>query len=139
MLNRFYLASRILAAAAAGVGILALILVSPLLLCEITQGNSIDWQKLSDAGQTYGAASALLSAVALIGVSASLLVQTRQDKVERIRMVRERHIELIQMILSDLKVYAPATGVNVRSQSEANEYQSRIMVTLWANYAGRMT
>lgn len=135
MLNRFQFVTRLLAATAVVAGILSLILVSPLFLREITHVKGVDWQRLSDAGQTYGAASALLSGIALIGVAATLLVQTRQDKVERIRIVRERHVELARMTASDPQVYGPIVGVNVKSQADADNYRAHVMVTLWMNYA----
>ena len=59
-------------------GILSLVLISPLYLRQLSQLRGIDWTKLSNVGQTYGAASAILSAVALVGISLSLLVQARQ-------------------------------------------------------------
>src|SRR5215471_21034949 len=61
-------------------GSLALVLISPILLRQLDRIKGIDWSLLSNIGQTYGAASAILSAVALIGISISLLVQVRQAK-----------------------------------------------------------
>ena len=67
--------------------LLLLILVSPLFLRTLARAHGINWSQLSDIGQTYGAASAILSGVALVGVSLSLMVQARQAKAERIRIV----------------------------------------------------
>jgi uncharacterized membrane protein (Fun14 family) len=65
--------------------ILSLVLLSPVLLRQLGRISGIDWARLSNIGQTYGAASAVLSAIALIGISLSLLVQARQARDERIR------------------------------------------------------
>ena len=86
MLRRFRFTARLLAVIAVGAGLLSLVLFSPLLLRELTHVKGIDWQQLSNVGQTYGAASAILSGIALVGVVFSLLVQARQAKTERIRV-----------------------------------------------------
>jgi hypothetical protein len=103
----------------------------------LTHVKGIDWQQLSNIGQTYGAASAILSGVALIGVVFSLLVQARQAKSERIRVVRERHMEILQLVMSDPKVYGPVTGMLVDSQADADRVRASLLATMWMNY-GRM-
>jgi Family of unknown function (DUF6082) len=80
-------------------GLLSLILVSPLLLRQLAQIKGIDWTELSNIGQTYGAVSAILSAVALIGITISLVIQARQARTERVRITRERQMELLRIIL----------------------------------------
>src|ERR1035438_6795067 len=48
-----------------GAGIVALVAVSPLALRMIGSLPGMDWARLSNIGQTYGAASALLTGLAL--------------------------------------------------------------------------
>src|ERR1022692_2593180 len=88
-------------------GVLSLILVSPFLLRQLAQIKGFDWTELSNIGQTYGAASAILSAVALIGITLSLLIQARQATTERVRITRERHMELLRVILDAPEIYSP--------------------------------
>ena len=113
--------------------VLSLILVSPLLLRQIAKIKGIDWAQLSNIGQTYGAASAILSAIALMGVTLSLLIQARQAKTERIRITRERQIELLRIILDAPEVYGPVIGVEARlSGIDPRRF---IFCTMWVNYA----
>jgi hypothetical protein len=56
-----------------------LIAASPLAL-GLLDRQSRDWERLSWLGQTYGAASALLAVLALIGVAVSLTMQAREGR-----------------------------------------------------------
>jgi hypothetical protein len=114
------------------VGTLSLILASPLLLRQLARIRGIDWTGLSNVGQTYGAASAILSAVALIGITVSLLIQARQAKTERVRITRERHTELLRLILDAPEVYGPVIGVQARPMIGFQRY---LFSTMWMNYA----
>ncbi len=122
-----------LAALVAATGILSLVLASPLLLRELGRIRGIDWTRLSNVGQTYGAASAILSAVALIGISLSLMVQARQARAERIRVVRERHMELLRIILDNPEIYASVIGV--RTPSKVDDSRRFVFSTMWMNYS----
>jgi hypothetical protein len=120
-------------------GVLSLILVSPLLLRQLAKIKGIDWTNLSNIGQTYGAASAILSAVALIGIALSLFIQARQAKIERVRITRERQMELLRIILDAPEVYSPVIGVGAYFSAEAapSEVDTRrfLFCTMWVNYA----
>jgi hypothetical protein len=71
--------------------------------------QSGDWEQLSWIGQTYGAASALLAVLALIGVSVSLVLQAREAKAAREQTVRAVHTDLLRMAMED-QVYRRAWG-----------------------------
>jgi hypothetical protein len=45
-----------------------------------TQDSTTEWERLGNIGQTYGAASAMLSVLALIGVTVSLILQARESR-----------------------------------------------------------
>ncbi|MEV4252498.1 DUF6082 family protein [Spirillospora sp. NPDC049652] len=68
-----------------------------------------DWERLSWIGQTYGAASALLAVLALIGISVSLVLQARETKATREQAVRAVHTDLLRMAMED-EVYRRAWG-----------------------------
>jgi hypothetical protein len=121
-----------IAAIAITAGTLAFILFSPLLLNQLTHTSSIDWTRLSNIGQTYGAASAILSGIALIGISLSLLIQSRQAKAERIRITRERHIELLRIVLDAPDIYGPVIGFQPRPTVDSRQF---LFSTMWVNYA----
>lgn len=80
---------------------LALVALSPLLLREIAKLPSVNWGELSNIGQTYGAVSAFLAALALIGVAASVLLQLRETRFSRLEAGRTRHHELIRLAMEN--------------------------------------
>jgi uncharacterized protein DUF6082 len=82
---------------ALAVGVLALVVVSPIALQRIARIHGIDWMRLSNVGQTYGAISALLTALALGGVVISLLYQASAFKTAREQASRTIHTELMKM------------------------------------------
>jgi uncharacterized protein DUF6082 len=81
---------------------------SPLALNGVG-GLAKDWDRLSLIGQTYGAASALLSVLALIGIAVSLLYQAREHKANREQALRSSHMDLMQKAMED-PLYARVWG-----------------------------
>lgn len=81
--------------------VLGLILASPLPLRWLESLEGVNWARLSNIGQTYGAASALLTGVALIGVAGSMVFQVKAIRVSREQTAREQHVHLIEMALAD--------------------------------------
>jgi hypothetical protein len=79
-----------------------LIAGSPLLLLWIVQAP-LPWPDLGNAGQAYGAVSALVSGAALLAVGVSLLMQQRQTRTTEEQAVRQRHFDLVNLTLHDLK------------------------------------
>jgi hypothetical protein len=114
-------------------GVLGLVLLSPLLMRQLGTLWGLDWARLSNIGQTYGAASAILSALALGAVAVSLLVQARQTKVQQIQAVRGFHLELLRMTLDDPTVYMPCWGWNSDMPEVARERQ-QIFTIMMMNY-----
>lgn len=47
---------------------MGLVVLSPLALRALDNGDEVDWNRLSNIGETYGAVSAIVAAVALLGV-----------------------------------------------------------------------
>lgn len=72
---------------------IGLVVASPWALRALG-GSNLDWSRLSNIGQTYGAVSAIIAAVALLGVVSSLIVQSREAKIARISAQRAHHVEL---------------------------------------------
>ena len=113
-------------------GAVSLVLLSPLILRQFGHIKGIDWAELSNVGQTYGAASAILAAVALLGVSLSLLMQARQARTEQFRITHERHMELLQIILNDPDVYYPVTNGQKLSTIDTKR---QMFANMWVHYA----
>lgn len=112
---------------------LSLILLSPFLLAEIEKIRGEDWQKLGNIGQTYDAPSAILGGIALLGVVASLIIQTRQARTERIQIVRERHMELLKLAIDDPQTYGPIVGRD--PGLNVDDFRRFLFTTMWINYA----
>lgn len=102
--NALYLA--LLLAALAVVGLVAL---SPLALTILDRTRPTDWGRLSDIGQTYGAVSAVIAALALAGVAGSLVIQSREARAARKSALRALHTELMDKALDD-PVYMECWG-----------------------------
>jgi hypothetical protein len=74
--------------------------VSPFAL-DLFGGSANSWARRGDIGQTYGAAAALLSVLALGGVAASLVLQARESKANREHASRLIHTDLLKMAMED--------------------------------------
>ena len=112
--------------AAATVGFLAVILALPFLLRGVA---GRDWQTLSDVGQAYGAISAILSGLALCGVAVSVTVQWRQVVWARVASARERHFELIKLMLAE-----PGLNYQLREGESDERHRRQLTCNLWASH-----
>lgn len=89
--------------------VLALVILSPFALRGLAHLPGMNWARLSNIGQTYGGVSALLTALALVGVVLSLLYQVRDVNIAREEARRAFHNDLLRMELDDPK-YMEALG-----------------------------
>jgi hypothetical protein len=78
----------------------ALISLSPLALGTF-RGATAQWERLSFIGQTYGAASAIVSVFALVGVVLTLGYQARETKRAREETRRQAIADLLKMAMED--------------------------------------
>jgi len=92
--------SRTLVVASSALFALVLILGTPFIL-NVLAPDDLDWARLSNVSQTYGALSVLFSAAALAGVTASLWYQARQTQIAHEAARRDAHRELIILALGD--------------------------------------
>ncbi|MGW2821681.1 DUF6082 family protein [Streptomyces sp. NPDC001443] len=81
--------------------VLALVILSPFSLVLLADNDGVNWDSLSTVGQTYGAISAVLAVLALVGIAASLVVQSREAKANREQGLRSLHNELMKMSMAD--------------------------------------
>ena len=113
----------------AALGLLALvILLSPTIL-NFVDDDRLDWGRLADIGQAYGPVSALLSALALCVV---VFVQRRQQRQERVLMVREMHAGALRTAMED-PVYGQCWGPRVTPDhiDERLFYYTSTILTAW--------
>lgn len=119
------------------VAVLALVVVSPLALRQLASLRSVHWSQLSDIGQTYGAASALLTGLALIGVVGSMVFQVRAIRVSQEQATREQHAHLVEMALTD-PVYQRAWGGLYDMYGSSDKYRQHgyinLIVSFWQDH-----
>jgi hypothetical protein len=114
--------------------IVALVILSPLALAGIAHFRS-DWVQLSNIGQTYGAISAVLSALALGGILASLLYQARDTRIAHEQMSRTFQFDLIKIELEDPSLMA-AMGApwGADIPSDPDSLREFLYVQMWVSY-----
>ena len=98
-----------------------LVVLSPFGLMVLDHLDRQEWDLLSAIGQTYGAVSALLAAMALCGVVVSIVQQQRSAQVDREHVYRAVHIELSRMLLDHPDLMESYTSLG-RSPPEKRLY-----------------
>ena len=118
------------------VSLLILVVASPIVLQQAAQVRGISWAKLSYVGQTYGAVSALISALALGGVAVSLLYQSRELRTGREESSRTSHYRLLKMEMDDpfyMAIMASDWGKNV-GLSDYDSLRKYEFVHMWISF-----
>ncbi|MEU3917138.1 DUF6082 family protein [Streptomyces sp. NPDC029004] len=71
------------------------------LLFDALSSNGGEWAKLSDVGQVYSAVGAVVSSFALVGVAASLYLQSREARLSRELAHLSMQLEILRFGLED--------------------------------------
>ena len=113
-------------------------IVSPLALRQLSSLHGVHWSRLSDIGHTYGAASALLTGLALVGVVGSIIFQVRAIQVSREQAIREQHIHLVEMALADPIYQRAWGGLYDKYDNNSDRYRQHgyinLIVSFWQNH-----
>ncbi|MCU7725079.1 DUF6082 family protein [Actinoplanes sp. KI2] len=99
--SRRRLSTRTYSTAGAVVAIVAtaaILLASPFVLSAVAPFSD-DWSKLSDVGQSYGAAAAVFSGLAFIGVMFTLFTLNRQSAFQQALSLRSLHFDLLRTVI----------------------------------------
>ncbi|MFG2491512.1 DUF6082 family protein [Streptomyces caniferus] len=118
---------------AASVALLALVAAAPFILETAAPDYGEKWSKLSAIGQTYASISAILSALAVIGVAYSLVLQARQARLEQIQTMRTFQRDLLLMAMEDESLrscWGPMHGLQGDAWRQ-HTYTRMIMAYLW--------
>lgn len=89
-------------------------------LTDHVEGDEL--QRLSDAGQAFGTVSAILSAIALMGIAASLYFQMQQTRAAQIAAARGMRVQLLQFAIESpqfLRVWGADTSKSVQHMQES--------------------
>ncbi|MFF3417477.1 DUF6082 family protein [Streptomyces sp. NPDC002698] len=124
---------RALALVAVAALALTVVLLSPFVLEEISGSKGVDWNRLSQVGAAYGFTSAIVSALALVGVAVSLGVQNRQARADQVQGIRSYYLELVRLELDDMALFQPVWG----DTDIVDPYQRKrhVYADLMMNYA----
>lgn len=122
--GRGFITTLLIIAVGSALGAVAL---SPVVVERIGDASDAQWQRLSNVGQAYGAASAMLSVFALLGVAVSLILQSRENRAAREQARRALHFELLKMAMDDpfyLRVWGPF------APDDTDEYREHMYANL---------
>jgi hypothetical protein len=108
------------------------VVLSPLAMQSFADSDTLDWSVLSNIGQTYGAVAALLTALAIGGVVASLLVQGKEMRIAREQAARSLHQGLIHMAIED-PTLIPVFGIEWDHASVGHTRQ-QLYANLWITH-----
>jgi hypothetical protein len=124
---------RVLGLVAAAALALTVVLLSPFVLEELSGSEGVDWNRLSQIGAAYGFTSAIVSALALTGVAASLIVQNRQARADQVQGIRSYYLELVRLELDDMPLFQPVWGDT--DIADPHEQKRHVYADLMMNYA----
>jgi Family of unknown function (DUF6082) len=78
------------------VGLVILVFISPFAVRWIAKSGK-DWSLLSNVGQTYGFAAALLAGLAFTAIAISIFYQARQTTIAQLQAARTFQLELFSL------------------------------------------
>ncbi|MEV0944003.1 DUF6082 family protein [Micromonospora wenchangensis] len=84
----------------AAIASMGLIVLSPVAMTWMSD-LSAQWGDLSNIGQAYGGTSAILSGLALVGVSISLLIQNNLNRISQVHLIRQRQFDIVKLALDN--------------------------------------
>jgi len=114
---------------------LALVILSPFALRVLATSFGLNWSNLSNIGQTYGAVSALITALALGGVVVSLLYQARDVGTARSHAIRTFQFELLRMELEDADLmWASGAPWGMAIPADHRVLRRHVFVHMWLSY-----
>ncbi|MFF5077993.1 DUF6082 family protein [Actinoplanes sp. NPDC000266] len=110
---------------------MASVLVTPLVLGRLYAAGG-DYSRLSDIGQAYGAASAMIAALTLGVVLAGLAVQRRQLRDDRLRALMDKTDVLVKLAM-DEPVYRQCWGARIAPDGMDEDvfYYCNAIVNTW--------
>ncbi|MEV2239797.1 DUF6082 family protein [Micromonospora sp. NPDC049891] len=92
----------------------------------------VQWSHLSDMGQAYGGTSAVLSGLALVGVSASLLMQSSLNRISQLHSIRQRQFDIVKLALDNPEyLYVDGSAALADPDNHLKVY-ANLFVSHWA-------
>lgn len=119
----------------AAITFLVLVALSPLALRAPVDAFGLNWNLLSNAGQTYWVVSALVTALALGGVAILLRYQAKEVSAARSQAIRTFQFELLRMELADadlMQASGAPWGFAIRGDHEI--LRQYIFANMWLSF-----
>ncbi len=123
---------RFLLAGAALLAMTVFLLGAPLVLLALGNVSRSDWTQLSNVGQAYGGIAAVFGMLALVGVAASLVLQSRESAANRELVQRTIHSDLLLRALDDPQLRAcwgPSRHGN--GEQDRQHFYTNMIVSFW--------
>jgi len=113
--------------------IVALLLLTPAVLDQLARLRRSDWSLENNVGQAYGGLAAVLGTLALVGVSASLILQARDNALNREQMHRQFHNELMFKAIDDPELLTSWGDVGPQDFDPARKHMyTNLIVSFWS-------
>jgi Family of unknown function (DUF6082) len=105
--------------------VIIVIALAPLGMAALAKGRE-NWPLLANVGQAYGGISALISAIALVGVIGALLIQTNQHRLDRLTAIRGRQAQIYSVARENPKLYYPVLGMDFQDEGSMRRRMFRL-------------
>lgn len=116
----------------AGAALLLMATSASALLLRFAGGSDLEWARLANIGQAAGAVSALISAVALVGIVATIRNQLAQRRIEHVLSRQQRHHDMMRYVFEDPQ-YSQCWGPKVAPEGVDDRlfYYTNIILGEW--------
>ncbi|MCZ7436743.1 DUF6082 family protein [Micromonospora sp. WMMC241] len=115
----------------AAIAAMGLVALSPVAMTWMTD-LSAQWGDLSNIGQAYGGTSAILSGLALIGVSISLLIQNNLNRISQVHLIRQRQFDIVKLALENPQFLYVDGSAATSDPDAALKVYANLFVGHWA-------
>jgi hypothetical protein len=114
---------------------LAAVIFSPFGLRALANSSDLNWARLSNVGQTYGAISALITALAFGGVVISLWYQAREVSATRAQAISSFQFDLLRMELEDEgHMWASGAPWGYAIPADYRGLRQHVFVHMWLSF-----
>ncbi|MFI1994841.1 DUF6082 family protein [Actinoplanes sp. NPDC020271] len=114
-----------------GVALVAVLTLAVPLLMMLLSVTALPWARLADVGDAFGGVSAVLSALALSGVGASLLFQQRQIRQELADLDRQQHMELLKLAIEHPELIEVLDSETAATTHPRHEIYANLTMMYW--------
>jgi hypothetical protein len=114
--------------------VIVILILSPFLLVLVDEAVPIsDWATLSSIGQSYTGISAILAAIALIGVLLTFRAQQRQIELQQLQATRELQMQVYRLATED-PLYATAFGLDRADRAAHDKFRLGLYINFLFRY-----